>query len=138
MMRMPYEFAKEMMDMFVILSIYANGQCPTTLEEIAASEEYAREMFMDAAQAWETKNNKWVIVPPESEDPEDKDPCLDDEEEECDCGCGCCCEDEEHDCECHEEAPAATIDNPNFNEEQFQKTISDFLNMLFTPSGLKS
>lgn len=130
MMKMPYEVAKEMMDMFVALSIYATGHCPSTLEEIAASEEYAKQAFLDVVGAWESEDQKWEFTSSEDEDCScDYEECCWDCEDDEDCDC---------DCESHEEAPAATIDNPNFNEEQFQKSIEDVLSMLLSPSRLKS
>lgn len=57
-MRMPLEFAKQLMDDLAMLAVFANGRSPMTAEEIAETEDYARSTFLNLCEAWETEMNE--------------------------------------------------------------------------------
>lgn len=61
-MKMPYKFAKRLMDDLATLAVLANGREPLSAVEIAETEEYARAMFLQLCATWEEEmRENWEI-----------------------------------------------------------------------------
>lgn len=62
-MKMPYKFAKRLMDDFATLAVLANGREPLSADEVAETEDYARETFIQLCNAWEKEmKESWEII----------------------------------------------------------------------------
>lgn len=61
-MKMPYKFAKRLMDDLATLAVLANGREPLSAVDVAETEEYARGTFLQLCSAWEEEmRENWEI-----------------------------------------------------------------------------
>lgn len=146
-MKMNFSFANRLMNDFFLLACYANGGMPETAEEIADTEQWAKDTFLTITSVWEEEmDEEWEIEMDEEEEEEEDEcgdtcPCCYDDEDnlwneeeynrpspcdqDCDCGecyCGDCCMGEEEDDE------PAEITNPNYAEvdKEIAKVFESF------------
>lgn len=63
MMRMPYSFARRLMNDLTQMALYANGSEVKTVFEVEEAEAYSRALFARLCADWEEEmHEKWEIV----------------------------------------------------------------------------
>ena len=80
MMKMTSKLANDLMDCLCALAISANGRMPNE-EELALSQQYAKETFLRLCNEWEeVMEDEWEVVPVdepiEEEEEEEESPLL--------------------------------------------------------------